>query len=477
MTLEEENAALKAENARLREGYEQAREHLALLAARVQELEARLAKDSHNSGKPPSSDGLGRKTKSLRRRSGKQPGGQLGHRGETLHLVATPNAVVEHRPAVCAQCQASLDAAAVVVLRERRQVQDLPRVRLVVTEHQALHVRCPTCQAVSVGAFPVEAPSRAQYGPRLRAFAVYLLQQQFVPYGRVRELLADLAGASLSLGTLLSWVQQSAVTLAPVEAQLKAALQGAPVLHNDETGVRRGGRLAWAHVASTSRLTHYAVHAKRGSEATDAIGILPDFTGVSVHDGWKPYWRYMRCRHALCNIHHLRELTFLEEQYQQVWAKELKTLLREMKTAVEQARAAGLCSLPTAVREAFVTRYRALLVAGHAANPPPVRRPRQRGRVKQTPARNLLERLWLGQEEVLAFLDDLTIPFDNNQAERDVRMLKVQQKISGSFRSDRGADAFTCLRGYLSTLRKQGVALLAALETVVAGQPLYPDFA
>src|SRR5258706_15510593 len=143
----------------------------------------------------------------------------------------------------------------------------------------------------------------------------------------------------------------------------------------------------------------------------------------------------------------------------QVWAKELKTLLREMKTAVEQARAAGLCSLPTAVREAFVTRYRALLVAGHAANPPPVRRPRQRGRVKQTPARNLLERLWLGQEEVLAFLDDLTIPFDNNQAERDVRMLKVQQKISGSFRSGRGADAFTCLRGYLSTLRKQGVAL------------------
>ncbi len=248
MTLEEENAALKAENARLREGYEQAREHLALLAARVQELEARLAKDSHTSGKPPSSDGLGRKTKSLRRRSGKQPGGQLGHRGETLHLVATPNAVVEHRPAVCAQCQASLDAAAVVVLRERRQVQDLPRVRLVVTEHQALHVRCPACQAVSVGAFPVEAPSRAQYGPRLRAFAVYLLQQQFVPYGRVRELLADLAGASLSLGTLLSWVQQSAVTLAPVEAQLKAALQGAPVLHNDETGVRRGGRLAWAHV-------------------------------------------------------------------------------------------------------------------------------------------------------------------------------------------------------------------------------------
>jgi transposase len=224
-------------------------------------------------------------------------------------------------------------------------------------------------------------------------------------------------------------------------------------------------------------LTHYAVHAKRGSEATDAVGILPDFTGVSVHDGWKPYRHYTRCRHALCNIHHLRELTYLEEQYQQTWATEMKALLREMKAAVEQARRAGSRQLPTAARAAFVTRYRDLLAMGHAANPPPARRPRQRGRVKQTPAQNLLERLWLGQDEVLAFLDDFTIPFDNNQAERDLRMLKVQQKVSGCFRSDRGADAFACLRGYLSTLRKQGVALLAALETVVAGQPLYPDFA
>ena len=165
------------------------------------------------------------------------------------------------------------------------------------------------------------------------------------------------------------------------------------------------------------------------------------------------------------------------EQYQQAWAKEVKALLREMKAAVEQARDAGFRSLSTAVRDALVARYRALLAAGHAANPPPARRPRQRGRVKQTPARNLVERLWLGQEEVLAFLDDFTIPFDNNLAERDVRMLKVQQKVSGGFRSDWGADAFACLRGYLSTLKKQGVALLAALETVVAGHPLYPDFA
>jgi transposase len=302
----EEIAALKAENAALHE-------QVQALAAQVQELQARLAKDSHNSSKPPASDGLGRKTKSLRRRSGKQPGGQLGHRGETLRLVATPDTVVEHRPSVCATCQAPLDEAP-VVLRERRQVCELPALRLVVQEHRALHLQCPRCQAVTVGAFPAEAPSRAQYGPRLRAFAVYLVEQQFVPYGRVRELLADLFGASLSLGTRVSWVQQSAATRAPVEARLKAALRQAPVRHHDETGVRRAGTLAWVQVASTSRLTHYAVHAKRGTEATDAIGILPDFRGVSVHDGWKPYRRSTHCRHALCNIHHLRELTFLQEE-------------------------------------------------------------------------------------------------------------------------------------------------------------------
>lgn len=470
MTPDEEIAVLRAENA-------QQREQIAVLVARVHELEARVAKDSHNSGKPPSSDGLARKTRSLRKRSGKKPGGQLGHRGETLHLVATPDAVVEHRPAVCGACQQPLPEDAQVVLRERRQVWDLPPVRLRITEHQALHTQCPACQRVSVGAFPAEAPSRAQYGPRLRAFAVYLVEQQLVPYARVRMLLADLFGAHLSRGTLVQWVRQGAATLAPVEAQIKAALSQAPVLHSDETGVRRAGHLAWAHVASTHRLTHFAIHAKRGTAATDAIGILPTYTGVSVHDGWKPYQANTACRHALCNIHHLRELTFLEEQYQQAWATDLKHLLLEMKAATELARAQERRQLAAAERDAFVARYDTLLAVGHAANPPPARGPRRRGRIKQSPARNLLERLWLGREQVLAFLDDLTIPFDNNQAERDLRMLTVQQKVSGSFRSDTGSHAFACIRSYLSSLSKQGVALLIALESVFAGQPLYPSFA
>ncbi|HEV8191279.1 MAG TPA: IS66 family transposase [Ktedonobacterales bacterium] len=470
MTSEERIAHLEAENAQLRE-------QLTVVLARVQELEARLAKDSHNSGKPPSSDGLARKTKSLRKRSGKKPGGQLGHRGETLRLVATPDAVMEYRPAVCSACQMPRTEQALVVLRERRQVQDVPLLRLRSTEHQALHVYCPSCQAVSVGTFPRGVPSRAQYGPRLRALAVYLVEQQLVPYARVRALLADLLGATLSRASLVQWVEQAAQALAPVEEGVKQALARGPLLHSDETGVRRAGTLAWAHVASTPRLTHYAVHAKRGSAATAAIGILPAFTGVSIHDGWVGYRAHGGCRHARGNIHHLRELTFLDEQYHQAWARDLKALLLEMTATAEQARAVGHTHLAAAVRDAFVARYQALLAVGDAANPPPARRPRHRGRAKQTPAQNLLERLWLGQGQVLAFLDDLAIPCDNNQAERDLRMLKVQQTVSGSFRSVGGAVAFARIRGYLSTLHKQGTALLPALEALFAGELLYPAFA
>jgi transposase len=458
----------------------QQREQIEQLGAYIRDLEARLAKDSHNSSKPPSSDGLKRKTKSLRVKSGKKPGGQLGHRGETLRLVALPDEVVEHRPAHCAQCQTPL-ADAETVLRERRQVQELPPVvRLVVREHQALHVRCPACAHVSVAVFPPEAPSRAQYGSGVRALAVYLVEQQQLPLGRVQQVLADLLGMRLARGTLVGWIAQVVRVLEPVEQYIKDALSQAPVLHHDETSVRRAGTLAWAHVTSTQRLTHYAIHPKRGHEATDAIGILPTYRGVSVHDGWGSYGVYRACRHALCNVHHLRELTFLEEEYHQGWAADMKALLREMKAGTEQARMRGDCRLPSAERQDFVVRYQSLLRAGLAANPPPAdqaRRPGRRGRLAQSPARNLLERLLLQQDEVLAFLDDLAIPFDNNQAERDLRGLKVQQKVSGCFRSDRGAAAYATIRGYLATLRKQGQALLAALDAVFLGRPLSPAFA
>jgi transposase len=482
--LENENAALKVENATLRQ-------QLQALVARVQELEGQLAKDSHNSSKPPSSDGLARKPKSLRKASGKKPGGQYGHRGSHLRLVARPDVVVPHRPSACQACQRPLPAAAWSWV-ERRQVQELPPLRLQVTEHQIAHVRCPTCGATTRGEVPDGVRAPVQYGPRLHALAVYLIEQQFVPYARARELLAEVFGVPISVGTLVSLVRRGAERLGRVEKQIKRQLRKAAVLHHDETGLRvvgtgaapvadsdaTGSRLQWAHVVSTPQLTHYALHPQRGAQALDAIGILPRFRGVSLHDGWTAYRHYRRCRHALCNAHHLRELTFVEEELHQPWAGQLKHLLREMRTAVEQARIAGASRLPTAQRNSFRARYDALLAEGLAANPQPpppaaaAPSPRRRGRRKQSPARNLLDRLWTNEHEVLLFLDDFAVPFDNNQAERDLRMVKVQQKIAGTFRSPVGAHAFCRLRSVLSTWRKQGRSALAALETVFAGQPL-----
>ncbi len=305
MTAEEENA-LRAENAALRE-------QVQALLVRVQELEARLTKDSHNSSKPPSSDGLGRKTKSLREKSGKKRGGQPGHPGHRVSLVATPDTVQTHRPSQCEVCQRELPNDAPSWVERRRQVQELPPVGLTVTEHQILHVRCPACGATTEAEAPARVSAPQQYGPRLRAVAAYLVQQQFVPYARVREVFADVFSAALSVGTLVNLVRLGAARLLDVEEEIKTALRQAPVLHHDETGLRVAGtecaRLEWTHVTCTKDLTHYARHAARGATALEAIGILPGYVGTSLHDGWTSYRHYTACRHALCNAHHLRELT------------------------------------------------------------------------------------------------------------------------------------------------------------------------
>lgn len=480
-TPEEELANLRAENAALRE-------QVRTLLTEVQALKGQLAKDSHNSSKPPSSDGLARRTKSLRQKSGKKRGAQPGHPGHRVSLVATPDEVVEHWPARCGACQGALPAGGPGWV-ERRQVHELPVLRLRIVEHRVAHVRCPACGATTAAAAPAGAAAPRQYGPRLRALCAYLVQQHFVPYARVRELLADVFGAALAVGTLVNLVQAGAMRLKPVEEEIKAALRRAPTLHHDETGLRvvspaGGGQTQWTHVTCTPELTHYARHAARGATALEAIGILPGFRGVSVHDGWTPYRHFRACRHALCNAHHLRELTFLEEELHQAWAGGLKRLLREMRTVVEQARAADATQLERAVRDAFVARYEALVGQGLAQNPQPPpphpvsasaglpEEPRRRGRRKQSPARNLLDRLWTYEHEVLLFLEDFAVPFDNNQAERDLRMIKVQQKVSGTFCSEAGADAFCRIRSVCSTWRKQGRSVLDALEQAFAGQLL-----
>ena len=444
------------------------------LRAENEELRGRLGTDSHNSSKPPSSDGPGSKPhpKSRREPSGRKPGGQPGHVGQTLRQVETPDEIVVHSPLACRGCGQGLDEAA-VVRRERRQVLDLPPVRVQVTEHQAETRRCAGCGVETSGPFPAGVDAPVQYGAGVTGLAVYLNQEQLLPEERTCRVLAEVFGCPISEATLERAVGMCHAELAAVEAAIKQGVSEAEVAHFDETGARVGGKRFWLHVASTARLTFYATHPKRGREAMDALGVLPAFRGRAVHDGLSSYGQYQDCTHALCNAHHLRELIFVEEQLKQAWANDLKTLLLEIKQAVDAARAGGLVAVPVETKRDFLNRYDAILADGARANPPPAPTGK-RGRPKRGKAGSLVDRLRTHKAETLAFLEDFTVPFDNNQAERDIRMTKVRQKISGGFRTTTGANRFSRIRGYISTLRKQGVPIFAALANALSGTPPMP---
>lgn len=451
--------------------------NIKILEARIKELEDRLAANSRNSSKPPSTDNSRPRPRSLRKPSGKKPGGQVGHPGQTLRLVDKPDRIIQHRPDECAGCGASLAGAAATEVA-RRQVIDLPPLKLEVVEHQAEHISCPACGHSTSGKFPAEVIQPVQYGPQIQGLGVYLQTYQMVPFERTQEILQDLFGAAPSTATLQTGIERCAAWLVETEAQIKEAVSKAEVGHFDETGIYVAGQRNWLHVGSTQMLTHFGWHQNRGKAATDELGILPEFTGCAVHDGWSAYFRYDGCRHALCNAHHLRELTFIEERDEQPWAATMKELLLMIKEQVQEAKSVGQACLDEAIRQGFEDRYQRILDEGFAHNPSS-ERPRpagQRGPRKQSKARNLLERLSQHQEVVLAFMNDFRVPFDNSQAERDIRMVKVQQKISGCFRSDHGATAFCRIRSYLSTMRKQGYPMLAALVSVFTGNPLLPSF-
>jgi transposase len=465
------------------------REMIASLTARLNELEDRLAKNSRNSSKPPSSDGATKpKPKSLRGKSGKKPGGQKGHPGTTLSLVENPDHVVGHSPEECQGCGGTLsgETSEVLVGYERRQVVDVPPLlALEVSEHRARRKRCLGCGSITTAPFPVEASARVVYGSRIKALSVYLMEYQLLPYERTSELIEDLFGGGgvvgmappPGVGTLHSTLERCFEGLEKTEEAIEEGLRRARVGHFDETGPRVEGEGMWVHVASTDELTHYAIHEKRGSEAMKEIGILPRLSGVAVHDGLSGYRRVVpeRCSgHALCNAHHLRELRFIEEEHEQEWAKGMKALLLEIEEAVREEAAMGGEQLAPERVEDFERRYQQLLEAGLAANPPP-ERTGKRGRPKQTKGKNLVDRLDKHREAVLRFMRDFGVPFDNNQAERDLGMVKVRQKISGGFRARRGAEIFCRIRGYISTARKQGENVLAALERVFLGDPFVPN--
>jgi transposase len=447
------------------------------LEARLQALEDQIVKNSRNSSKPPSSDGLKKpKPKSRRERSGKPSGGQAGHVGYRLEPVEKPQYTKVHSVVECQRCHADLAGAAASKM-EKRQVFDLPEVKLEVTEHQAEVKTCPICGEINRAAFLEDVTQPTQYGPRVRAQMVYFHAYPLIPLERTAEIVSKLYQQPVSDGTVAAAAVEVAERVAGVNGEVKTHLvETETPVHFDETEARVNGKLEWLHSASTDQATYYAIHPKRGSEAIDAIDILPKRQGWSIHDAWRPYLNYPNAKHGLCNAHLVRELVFLIEHYTQAWAKDFLSLLTNMKEKVDVAKSQGQSTLSALQVAVFEQVYDRIIELGERANPPPIRQPNQRGRRKQSPARNLLDRLIKYKAEIMAFVYDFDVPFDNNLAERDIRMVKVQQKVSGGFRSGDGANVFCQVRSYISTARKNGQCVLYALVQVFTGTPYSPRF-
>ncbi|MDX8377572.1 MAG: IS66 family transposase [Mariprofundales bacterium] len=460
-------------------------EQLSRQAAAIQALEARLNKDSSNSSKPPSSDGLSKKnisekenrTESLRKSGQKPNGGQDGHQGHTLKQTRTPEYIDYKRVSSCKECGLSLDDTECCG-HEERQVFDIPAMHISVTSHMAEIKICPCCKTKNRGEFPEGISRPTQYGNGVKTWAAYFTNQHFVSVERTSQIFKDLCNHTVAEGTILKACKTLVSQIQPATEAVKRALQQVDILHLDESGVRVCGKLHWLHVASTNVMTHYQVHEKRGQIAINANDIVPHFSGIAIHDHWKPYFTYS-CTHALCNAHHLRELQFIAKQYGQLWATAMFDLLLQINSLVKETRIEAECLSEETACD-FARNYDLIVEAGYAINPLPVvdaDAPKKRGCRKQTPPRNLLNRFRDFKAETLAFMYDFRVPFTNNLAEQDVRMIKVKQKVSGSFRTLEGAECFTNIRGYISTARKNKKNIYDVIKQAFNNNPFIPPIA
>ena len=438
------------------------------LSAQVIELKRQLGRNSSNSSMPPSAEGPRKKPAVPRQRGARRPGKQPGAEGTHLAQVDVPDKTFNHIPTDCHKCGGGLGDASVAGI-VRRQVFDLPEVRLFVTEHQAQRRVCG-CGAVTTAAFPTEARAPACYGTGVRAAVAYLCAWQHLPVDRAAQALSDLFNVPIATGTVAGVMGQAAEAVKPAVEEIAAQVAAAQVANFDETGARVAGRGHWAHTAATPELCHYHVDERRGKVGMDAAGVLPAFAGIAVHDCWSPYDNYNGITHALCNAHLLRDLAAVAELgEEQDWAAFMADLLRQALGWVNDAKAAGQTAIAAQLLASLLTRYDGHVAQGREANPPPPGRRRAKGK----PAA-LVERLAKRRDDILRFAVDFRVPFDNNLAERALRMIKLQLKISGCWRALKGAQDFCAVRSYIATARQQGQNVLAVLRQALQGQPWIP---
>jgi len=451
--LREENNILKLENKELK--------------AKVKFLESKLSLNSKNSSKPPSSDSFVKQTKTQRKKSGKKAGGQKGHEGKTLEMVESPDFIEIHEVEKCIYCETNLSNSEVVDI-EKRQVFDLPPMCLEVTEHQAEVKICCSCGELNKGIFPNSVSAPVQYGNRVKAFCLYFNNSQFIPYERVSETMGNFLGIRVNESSIFNYTKELYNNLSLTDIMLKNRILSSRVLNLDETGFYVNAKRNWLHSYSTENLTYYSHHEKRGKIAMNEIGILPLFNGTGVHDFWKSYFNY-DFTHTLCNSHHLRELNFVSETEKFEWSDKIKDLLLEIKNTVDDAKFIGHHGLNSEILNQYSVNYSSILNDGLLNYPESNLR-------KQSKGKNLLDRLINYKDSALAFMYNFEIPFDNNQAERDIRMMKLKQKISGGFKTETGADYFCRIRSFISTAKKHGENVLEQIFLALENKDYVPQF-
>ena len=364
------------------------------LEERIKELEARLNMDSTNSSKPPSTDNKLTKVKKPSSFSSKKKrGAQAGHKGKNLKIVAIPDKIELLLPTNCSYCNNLLKSEDSLKY-EKRQLFDLPTIKMQVTEYQAHTIECKKCHTINKAEFPKNINATTQYGDNLKSFVSYLNSYQMLPYERIAETIEDLTSHKMSVGTIYNFLNTHYNKLEAFETTLKQSLLKETVLHSDETGVNIKAKLHWVHVASSSVMTYYMIHQKRGRVAMDDMNVIPSYQGILVHDHWTPYNKYTNCSHSYCNAHILRELNGITEKENVLWSEDMHRLLINMNIAVHKAKDSAKKALTNAQIQKFTLNYKKIIKSAESYYPPPNDiLKKTRGRPKHKKGKNLLDRL------------------------------------------------------------------------------------